>query len=103
MKRIFLSHPFAENPQLNSQRVNNICDDLVNYYDDVLPISPLHLFSYFNVDRPEYREEIISFCTDLMMLCDEIHFYKYGELSKGQKIELNYAKMRNLKYEIINK
>ena len=83
-KRVFVSHPYADNPERNKAKVNVICKNLVK--EGYLPISPLHLFSFYEED--EEREDILQFCYDLIDNCDIVHIY--GD-SEGCLLEMEYA------------
>ena len=85
MKRVFISHPFASDPEGNRVRVDIICHDLVK--QGILPISPLHLFSFMEDDLQ--REEILQVCFRLIDICDEV--WIYGD-SEGCKREAEYAR-----------
>ena len=85
MKRVFISHPYKDDPKGNKKRVDTICRELAEK-DDILPISPLHLFSFMEND--EKREEILQVCYRLIDICDEV--WIYGD-SEGCKREAEYA------------
>ena len=85
MKRVFISHPFSSDPEGNRVRVDIICHDLVK--QGILPISPLHLFSFMEND--DNREEILQVCYRLIDICDEV--WIYGD-SEGCRMELEYAR-----------
>jgi len=57
MKRVFISHPYKDEPKGNKKRADTICRELAEK-DDILPISPLHLFSFMKDDSN--REEILQ-------------------------------------------
>ena len=84
MKRVFISHPFVSDPEGNRKKVDSICRDLAR--KGVLPISPLHLFSF--MDNDLQREEILQVCFRLIDSCDEV--WVYGE-SEGCRKEMEYA------------
>ena len=84
MKRVFISHPFTSDPEGNRVRVDIICHDLDK--QGILPISPLHLFSFMEDDRQ--REEILQVCFRLIDICDEV--WIYGD-SGGCEREAEYA------------
>ena len=86
MKRIFISHPYAGDPVKNMESVNKICKEL-NKQNDVLPISPLHLFGFMDTDKK--REAILLMCFDLISICDEV--WVYGD-SLGCMLESEHAK-----------
>lgn len=82
--KIFVSHPFADNPAENRIKVDKICRELLEQGN--IPISPLHLFSFYEGD--EDRKDILRFCFNMIDNCDIVHVY--GE-SEGCLIELAYA------------
>jgi hypothetical protein len=86
VKRVFISHPYKDDPKENKKRVDTICRELAKK-DDILPISPLHLFSFMEND--DKREEILQVCFGLIDICDE--FWIYGD-SEGCRMELEYAR-----------
>ena len=94
--RVFISHPYSDNPELRLKQNDYICRNLP---DNILPISPLHLFSFEEDDSR--REEILQVCFDLIDMCDYANFYMYGDLSEGQIKELNYCNLTNTMWTII--
>ena len=84
MKRVFVSHPFANNPELNKIRADRICKAL--YKQGVLPISPIHLFAFLPDER--CREDIMQVCFRLIDFCDQVNVY--GD-SPGTQAEVRYA------------
>jgi len=86
MKRVFISHPYKDDPTGNKKMVDTICRGLAEK-DEILPISPLHLFSFMEND--DKREEILQVCFRLIDICDEV--WVYGD-SEGCRREAKYAK-----------
>jgi hypothetical protein len=86
MRWVFISHPYKDDPKGNKKRVDTICRGLAEK-DDILPISPLHLFSFMKDDSN--REEILQVCFRLIDICDEV--WIYGD-SEGCRREAKYAK-----------
>ena len=78
LKRVFISHPFQSDPKKNSRKVNKICKRLISK-GEVLPISPLHLFSFIENENG-LREDIMAACFQVIKTCDEL--WVYGN-SKG--------------------
>jgi nucleoside 2-deoxyribosyltransferase len=91
--KVFVSHPFADNPVLNRKKVDKICKDLVK--QGFIPISPLHLFSFYEDDSD--REEILQFCYKLIDNCDIVHIY--GD-SEGCRKEHGYAVLTGKPVEV---
>jgi len=86
VKRVFISHPYKDDPKGNKKRVDTICRELAER-GDILPISPLHLFSFMEDDLQ--REEILQVCFRLIDICDEV--WVYGD-SEGCRKEAEYAR-----------
>ena len=84
MEKIFISHPFADNPKENKEQIDKICKALLE--KDIVAISPLHLFSYMEDDNN--RQEIMETCYNLI----EIYPLMRTKASKGCDEELKYAK-----------
>ena len=98
-KYIFLSHPYANNPTENKKKVDKICKYLIKH--DIVPISPLHLFSFYDEDAD--REYIMKACFHMIDMCDEVWIYGDSEgcmeemnyaLSKGKKVVLMYKAVK---------
>lgn len=70
--KVFLSHPFAEDPHLNWVRIQAAIKVLEKRFPDVLFLSPLHMFSYFREESPEFREPIMEVCKELISISDEV-------------------------------
>jgi len=97
-KKIFISHPYSNNPTKNKQSVESICKWLLT--QGVVPISPLHMFSFYEEDVD--REVIMDTCKHLINMSDEVWIYgnssgcmeemRYA-FSNGKHIEVKYASM----------
>jgi len=85
MKRVFISHPYKDDPTGNRKQADRICRELAR--EGMLPISPLHLFSF--MDNDDKREEILQVCFRLIDICDEV--WIYGD-SEGCEKEREYAR-----------
>jgi len=88
MKRVFISHPFADDPVGNKIKVNKLLDELNENFPEILFISPLHLFAFMKTETPEQRIEIMEICHTLIDTCDEL--WSYGN-SPGCMDEYAYA------------
>ena len=73
MKWVFISHPYKDDPKGNRKLVDTTCRELAKK-DDILPISPLHLFSFMKDDSN--REEILQVCFRLIDICDVVSWQK---------------------------
>ncbi len=79
MKKIYVAHPF-QGKRENMQAITHICQRLVSF--EVMPISPVHSFSYLNDKVPEDREKALKFCEELVSAADEIWFF--GDFNKSE-------------------
>jgi len=96
---VFVSHPFAKDPKKNFDRVNKICSDLLDF-DNVVPVSPLHLFSMYDKDGD--REEILRYCKYMIKGVDLVIFYIYNErFSSGQLFELDVATKEGVRVKCV--
>ena len=91
--KVFVSHPYADNPVLNRKKVNKICKDLVE--QGFIPISPLHLFSFYDEDTD--REEILQICYRLIDISDIVYIYGASE---GCMKEHGYAVLTGKPIEV---
>lgn len=85
MKRVYVSHPFSGDIEGNRKKVEAICREL-NRRGEVLPVSPVHLFSHMDDDSK--REEVLAVCLDLIELVDEL--WVFGD-SAGCREEVEMA------------
>jgi len=86
MKKVFISHPYANDPIGNKEKVDKICRDLLK--DNIcIPVSPLHMFGY--MDNDNYRKEVLEVCFRVISVCDEVWVYGH---SSGCNQEIQIAK-----------
>jgi len=96
---IFLSHPFADDPIANKQRVDFLAKEILSNNPDTIILSPLHSFSYFVHDN--MREAIMEECYMMIERADTCVFIQYdGFLSSGQSDEILYAEMLDKDIEV---
>jgi hypothetical protein len=97
MKRVFISHPYIDDPVLRKTQISEICDGITATHKDIILLSPIHMFSFIKSDDEDrYREAIMEICFELIALADEIWIYHYDptaplKLSEGQIRELYEA------------
>lgn len=82
--RVFVSHPYAADPEENLRKAEYICRQLAK--EGITPISPLHLFSFYEDDSN--RDEIMEICLHMIDCADEL--WSYGD-SEGCQVEREYA------------
>ena len=83
-KYAFISHPYTDNPEENKKSVDRICKYLAG--QGIIPISPLHLFSFYENDNN--REEIMNICYELIKISDVV--VVFGD-SEGCRMERKFA------------
>jgi len=99
MKKIYVAHPFGGKRQ-NMQAITHICQRLVNF--GIMPISPVHSFSFLNDKVPEDREKALVFCEELVETCDAIFLFGEWRNSDGCIRERNVALIEMIPiYEVI--
>jgi nucleoside 2-deoxyribosyltransferase len=86
-KYAFISHPYAGNPTQNKIKVDKVCKYWVK--KGVIPISPLHMFSFYEDDSN--REKILNICYKLIDIVDAV--FIYGD-SEGCRLEKAYAEKK---------
>ena len=92
-KYVFISHPFTDNPIENRKSVDNICKYLIK--QGLIPISPLHLFSFYEEDKN--REDIMKICYELIKISDVV--FVFGD-SEGCNMEREFANKINKPIEV---
>ena len=86
MKRVFVCHPFAGDPEGNSQRVAEICSRLAA--DNFLPVAPQLYLPWF-LNEPTQRDLALRLCLELVRISDEIRVY--GIPTAGMHLEIAEA------------
>ena len=91
-RRVYVCHPFANDPAGNIERVRAISQFLID--DGALPIAP-HLYLPQLVDETTGREQALALCLELLATCDEVRVF--GEIvTEGMERELREAKRLGL-------
>lgn len=91
-RRVYVCHPFANDPAGNIERVRAISQFLID--DGALPIAP-HLYLPQLIDETTGREQALALCLELLATCDEVRVF--GELvTEGMERELREAKRLGL-------
>ncbi|HHV37867.1 MAG TPA: DUF4406 domain-containing protein [Tepidimicrobium sp.] len=84
-KYAFISHPYSQSPEKNKKRVEKACKYWIK--KGVVPISPLHLFSFYSNDNQ--RDKIMEYC--YRMICSVDIVFVYGT-SEGCRLEEEFAR-----------
>ncbi|MGI5865486.1 MAG: exonuclease domain-containing protein [Myxococcales bacterium] len=91
-RRVYVCHPYRDDPQGNAARVAEVCRALTD--SGLVPIAPQLYLPAF-VDEATQREEALALCLELLDVCDEVRVY--GErVSEGMRVELRHAEARRI-------
>lgn len=91
-RRVYVCHPFADDPAGNIERVRGIGRQLLAL--GVMPVAP-HLYLPQLLDEGAEREQALRLCLELVDTCDEVRVFG-GRVTAGMKRELEYAKSRGI-------
>lgn len=94
MRKVYICHPFGGSRE-NYAAVTQICRALAESDPDIMPVSPVHAFSY--LDDAIHREVALKYCLELVGMCDELWVYGDWRNSTGCKAEIAYAKKREIR------
>lgn len=92
-RRVYVCHPFRDDPVRNAERVRDICVELVD--EGFLPLAP-HLFLPQILDETIDREVAMRLCLELLDDCDEVRVYG-PDITDGMREEIARAEARGLK------
>lgn len=91
-RRVYVCHPFANDPAANCVRVRAICRGLV--VAGALPIAP-HLYLPAFLDEASEREIALALCLELVDVCDEVRVYG-AVITPGMSREIAHARQRGV-------
>ncbi len=97
MKRIYVCHPFSDDPEGNRAKVLRICKYLAG--QGHLPIAP-HLYLPQFVDEATQRDLAMKMCHALLTLCNVIVVCG-GTVSPGMAKEIRYAESLGIEFQYI--
>ena len=87
MKKVFVCHPFAGDPEGNVRKVREICSQLA--VEDFLPLAPqIYLLQF--LDEATQRDLALRLCLELVRISDQVRVY--GEPTEGMRLEIAEAK-----------
>jgi len=92
MKRIYVCHPFADDPKGNASKVRAICRALVD--EGHLPIAPQLYLPVF-IDEKTERELALRLCVELVGCCAALWFYGTA-ITSGMELEMSAAQERGI-------
>jgi len=88
MKKTFITHPYKNDPENNKKDADIICRLL--YEDGLMPVSPLHLFSFIDEEKEDTRELIMESCF-VLIAYDVQQVFAFG-VEGGCRREIGFAK-----------
>ena len=99
MKKIYIAHPFQGKKQ-NKEAITHICRALVKM--GIMPISPIHAFSFLHDNIKSERLKALDFCCELVETADELWLFGDWERSDGCLVERNVALLELVPiYEVV--
>ena len=99
-KKVYVSHPLRgdfdrQNPDMsvvmdNYIQVSHICREIVKDFPEVLPLSPIHAFTFMRI----FEEDAVALamCLELLELADELWVYGDWKTSEGCNLEIDHAR-----------
>lgn len=96
-RKVYIAHPLqGESPDdissiyHNIDAVSQICRDIVAQEPLVIPLSPIHAFSFCAPIGDQ--SSVLDLCLSLLTIADELRVYGDWESSKGCKMEIAHAR-----------
>jgi hypothetical protein len=100
MKKVYISHPLRGDTDRdvpnyrilfnNMKRIDKVCRYITRYYSDVLPLSPVNAFSFF---EPFFDDDkALEMCLKLIELADEMWVFGDWKTSEGCRKEIERAR-----------
>ena len=88
MKLVYIAHPLrGAEREKNVQEVTRICQKVSELFPEVLPISPIHAFSFLDNCGAEGERTALGLCLDMINHCTEAWFFGDWQKSVGCKAE----------------
>lgn len=93
MKKVYISHPFKDDREGNFREVTRICSAIAQTHETVMPVSPIHMFSFLDDEEPDQREKALGYCLNLINDCDEVWVFGEWKDSEGCVKEVKMARL----------
>ena len=96
MKSAYICHPLRgrtgspEEIKSNLERIDEIAKNLAAIYPDVLLLSPLHAFSFY--DPRGCQAQVLGQCVAMLEKSDELWVFGEWKESQGCRMEVEYAR-----------
>lgn len=95
MKRVYISHSNRNDRENCFNEMSRICYSIANSHENIMPISPLHMFSFLDDTNEEERYKALEYCLNLISDCDEIWAFGNWEDSEECIKEVNMGRILN--------
>lgn len=96
-RRVYVCHPYADDPAGNAARVQVVCRALADA--GYVPVAPQLFLPQF-LDEATERETAIRLCLELVAACDELRVYG-GRISAGMRREIERAEALGIPVRIV--
>ncbi len=84
MKKVYIAHPLrGENRDKNVAEVTKICKKITELFPDVLPVSPIHAFSFLDNCGEDGEKKALELCLEMVKSCDELWLFGEWKQSLG--------------------
>ena len=96
MRSAYICHPLRgktgspEEIKSNLERIDEIAKNLAAIYPDVLLLSPLHAFAFY--DPRGDQAQVLGQCVAMLELADELWVFGEWKESQGCRMEIEYAR-----------
>lgn len=88
MKLVYIAHPLrGAEREKNVEEVTAICRKISELFPEVLPISPIHAFSFLAGCGAEGERTALGLCLEVLGRCSEVWFFGDWKKSVGCKAE----------------
>lgn len=101
-KLVYIAHPLTTHGTIgdNFKRIDAICKELIVSNPDIVPVSPIHAFRFFDETKGD-QEQVMGYCLNLLSACSELWLFGDREKSKGCMQEVAFAVKNSM--TILNK
>lgn len=95
MKTVYIVHPLIGDDMLNINynmlKIDNIARSIALNEPDVLPLSPVHAFSFLSAHDAAEDELGRQLCSKLITKADEVRVFGDWQTSRGCNMEIHIA------------
>ena len=98
MKKVYIAHPLrgAERKK-NVQETTQICQKITELFPEILPVSPIHAFSFLDGGGAEGEKKALALCLETVKQCNELWLFGEWWNSSGCQSEWAIANGAGIK------